>query len=1334
MKKFLTTTIATALFSCSAFAQQSLTPHTATIVPNLHRSISHWGESGAGSMNKTSTCTFDTINYLYNKAAVPAPNNTLQVLNMSNTAGGNAFGQWFPASQPITVSGFEFFAWQNVLPGGIIPLTCRIYNANVDSTPLGLPLSTVTINIDTTFGGGALTALRKIVNFSSPITISSTNGYVITIENPSTNNVLVVANNWAVTPPHGRSEWLSSVRFGMGWVRSYNVNVGTNVLNADFLLQPFVSFDLTADFLPSTLCNQGGGNTITFTNTSSPAIFERFYNVRVFQNIPQLSFMWNYGDHTGFFYSLQGSRTYFNRQTYTVTKTDTLIGWTRGCRDVKQIVINAAPLTPNSASSNSPVCQGGTLMLTCDTVAGATGYFWTGPNGFTSTQRNATLANFGAINQGIYQVRAISGQCSSMVATTTVSIISQPDVTSNTPLCVGQQLNLNVTAVPGATYTWTGPNGFTDITRTPVRNNVVLADGGVYSVNVQVPGCGSIGVFNVSVAVNAIPATPTASSNGPLCAGQNLILSASAVPGATYLWNGPNAFASNQQNPIRTNVQLTEAGTYNVIAIVNGCVSAVASTTLSINSVPPTPTIGSNSPLCVGQTISLTSTTVVGATYLWTGPAGFSSSQQNPIRDTAQLLHAGMYSLVATINGCASVPATTQVDVTVNTPTPTATNNGPICPGQTLQLAASPISGATYSWTGPNGFISQSQNPSILSVALADAGLYSVTAQSPGCGVSAAGTTNVQVTTLPPAPTITTNAPICNGQNLSLSASNITGATYEWTGPNGFVSTVQSPTISAANQLNAGTYAVVATVSGCGASAPGTIQVSVRNVPVPPSVTSNSPVCVSDTIRLFSVSNSTGPNRMFNWTGVNNFSSVLQNPSISNVSSMNEGTYQVTVTDSGCTSAPAFVSVSLRPVPATPVASNSGTTCELGNVQLFASTIAGASYVWTGPEGFSTNQQNPIVSSVELTQAGSYSVRSVVNGCLSNPASTNVVITPLPPTPNPTNNGPVCVGQNITLSTDAVANAIYSWTGPNGFTSTQRAPIINNVQTNNAGLYEVVVIRQNCVSRQGTIVVEVNTIPEAPVITSFPFDARICAGDSILLFASFLPGGSYEWRGPAGFGSTVQNPIIRNSTQAIGGAYFVKVSRFGCTSPERSVNVVVNRVPQTSTISGPTMVRNFEMQNYAVTGEPGSVYNWQVSGGVVESGGTSPNITVEWGASGGGQLRVVETSTDGCKGAERQLSVIIQNTTSLAENSLSAITLYPNPAVESVQLQLQESSLLPVEVAVYSMLGKKVYSTTVAVGETLHEIPVAQLPSGVYLFKIAQGQHEKTVKIQVHER
>ncbi|MDW8417480.1 MAG: immunoglobulin domain-containing protein, partial [Bacteroidia bacterium] len=67
----------------------------------------------------------------------------------------------------------------------------------------------------------------------------------------------------------------------------------------------------------------------------------------------------------------------------------------------------------------------------------------------------------------------------------------------------------------------------------------------------------------------------------------------------------------------------------------------------------------------------------------------------------------------------------------------------------------------------------------------------------------------------PPPPTASSNSPVCPGEAINLSASNITGATYVWTGPNGFYSTNQNPTISNATAAHAGTYCVRVYVAGC---------------------------------------------------------------------------------------------------------------------------------------------------------------------------------------------------------------------------------------------------------------------------------------------------------------------------------------------------------------------------------------------------------------------------------------------------------------------------------------------------------------------------------------
>jgi hypothetical protein len=64
-----------------------------------------------------------------------------------------------------------------------------------------------------------------------------------------------------------------------------------------------------------------------------------------------------------------------------------------------------------------------------------------------------------------------------------------------------------------------------------------------------------------------------------------------------------------------------------------------------------------------GGTIQLNAATVQGATYSWTGPNGFSSTQQNPTIPNATAANSGTYSVTVRVNGCTSAPATTQVTV-----------------------------------------------------------------------------------------------------------------------------------------------------------------------------------------------------------------------------------------------------------------------------------------------------------------------------------------------------------------------------------------------------------------------------------------------------------------------------------------------------------------------------------------------------------------------------------------------------------------------------------------------------------------------------------------------
>src|SRR5207253_247687 len=167
-------------------------------------------------------------------------------------------------------------------------------------------------------------------------------------------------------------------------------------------------------------------------------------------------------------------------------------------------------------------------------------------------------------------------------------------------------------------------------------------------------------------------------------------------------------------------------------------------------------------------------------------------------------------------DGIANSNLAATVNITVNaTPaTPTAANGGPYCAGGTIALSTPTVAGATYSWTGPNGFTSSVQNPTRVSTSSADGGTYSVTVTTNGC-TSAAATTNVNVFAAPATPTISAGGPItfCAGGSVTLTSSSATNNQWRLNGSTiGFGATFPATT--------GGSYTVIVVGNNGCASAP----------------------------------------------------------------------------------------------------------------------------------------------------------------------------------------------------------------------------------------------------------------------------------------------------------------------------------------------------------------------------------------------------------------------------------------------------------------------------------------------------------------------------------
>ncbi len=97
-------------------------------------------------------------------------------------------------------------------------------------------------------------------------------------------------------------------------------------------------------------------------------------------------------------------------------------------------------------------------------------------------------------------------------------------------------------------------------------------------------------------------------------------------------------------------------------------------------------------------------------------------------------------------------------------------------------------------------------------------------------------------------------------------------------------------------------------------------------------------------------------------------------------------------------------------------------------MNLSASTVAGATYSWTGPNSFTSPSQNPSIPSVTTNAAGTYNVTVTVNGCISTAATTIVTINSAPfITGNPTGTTN-CAGQSVTFSVTATGGGLtYQW-------------------------------------------------------------------------------------------------------------------------------------------------------------------------------------------------------------------------------------------------------------------------------------------------------------------
>jgi gliding motility-associated-like protein len=180
--------------------------------------------------------------------------------------------------------------------------------------------------------------------------------------------------------------------------------------------------------------------------------------------------------------------------------------------------------------------------------------------------------------------------------------------------------------------------------------------------------CSTEPSFEVSVAVTENPAAPVFTANATsLCAGETLTLSTTVVAGG-YTWSGPNGYvASTATPPAVEAVNILASGSYQLVVNNGACLSAPYSVDVVVHALPAAPAVSSNSPICAGDALEITSVTAANAySLVFPNSTTDVSTTGAWVINNANASTSGVYTVSVFDGFCWSAPSaplTIQVDV-----------------------------------------------------------------------------------------------------------------------------------------------------------------------------------------------------------------------------------------------------------------------------------------------------------------------------------------------------------------------------------------------------------------------------------------------------------------------------------------------------------------------------------------------------------------------------------------------------------------------------------------------------------------------------------------------
>lgn len=753
-------------------------------------------------------------------------------------------------------------------------------------------------------------------------------------------------------------------------------------------------------------------------------------------------------------------------------------------------------------------------------------FSWTGPGSFTSTQQNISgLAN------GTYNVEVTDENGCSAVASFEVT---SPDALSATfvrtnILCFGDTTGSIETTITGGTppysYLWLGPSGF-------ISTDEDLVDVAAGSYSLQVVDANSCaGFFSVNL-TQPTQITLTGPITNATCFGFsdgsiNAIVNGGTPP-RTNSWVGPNGFTSTQED-----ISGLAAGMYTLtVTDANGCQRSRDYNVQESDEISVDETV--QDVLCAGDSNGSIEISISGGVspfdVEWTGPAGFSSTDQDIFN-----IEAGEYTLEVTDSqNCTEVFTYTVGETFILDLTAEVTDVS--CFGDSDGSIDATVSGGsepyTVSWTGPAGFTDANLDISDLI-----AGDYTVTVEDAnGCEINSTFTVGSPDELFANA---SVNDVLCFGDDNGEAFISPSGGnppyTVSWIGPNGFTSGATTIT-----DLAPGTYEVVVT-DALGCTSTDSVEV-LEPEEIVIDIDQTQPNCLVDDGQL--TASATGGTVAADYTYQWLNDAGVQVGTSPTITGLAPDEYTVIITDdNGCSRE--------ETVELTRITFN--LSASLQNISCFGETdgviaISPSSgtppftYSWTGPNGFTDTG-----SSITGLEEGTYQVTITDDaGCI---LTTQYAINE-PDTISFTaligdESCPGVEDGNIELTViGGTPGFTVDWTGPDGFS--QNGLIISDLIP---GDYTATATDVNGCVGDTTLTVGVGSDFEIAFTATAPLCADSASG-SIDVEVTPTAGNpepfSFEWSGPDAFASNDQD--IQNLVE---GTYVLMVTdNNGCAKTD----------------------------------------------------------------------------------------------------------------------------------------------------------------------------------------